>query len=131
MQGVPANMDPSLTLDFQTWKPGSATYANVDAELSVRITALYFFGNRPTIGALMGIGGDLGDAFKDPQNPPPLDAPEGTRAPARRESAASEEDDLERALSSDDTSGAASNLCADVNARNDCWHFCRIIGPAI
>jgi len=105
MQATPAKVDPSLILDFQSWKPGSLQYANVDAELTVRITALHFFGNRPTIGALMGIGGDLGDAFKGPQTPTPLDAAEGEGSSARRESGGSESEDLKRESSSDDLSG--------------------------
>lgn len=62
----PAKVDASLSLEFETWKPESEKYANVDAELRVRLTTLHFFGNRPTIGALMGIGKDLSLAFKSP-----------------------------------------------------------------
>lgn len=52
------------TMDFESWKPDSAEYENVDSELRMRLTTLYFFCNRPTVGALMAFGGELGDAFK-------------------------------------------------------------------
>ncbi|KAK9815130.1 hypothetical protein WJX73_008307 [Symbiochloris irregularis] len=55
-------------MQFDTWKPSSPDYANVDSELHMQLTKLYFFCNRPTIGALMGLGTDLGDAFKDPDS---------------------------------------------------------------
>ena len=58
---------PAWKLDFQSWKPGSPQYANLDSALDMQLTTLYFFCNRPTVAALMAIGTDLGDAFKDPQ----------------------------------------------------------------
>ena len=67
---APPKVDASLSLEFETWKPESASYANVDAELRVRLTTLHFFGNRPTIGALMGLGKDLSLAFKKPNAAP-------------------------------------------------------------
>ena len=51
-------------MEFDTWKPGTPDYANVDTEVRMRLTTLFFFCNRPTVGALMALGGDLGDAFK-------------------------------------------------------------------
>ena len=60
---------PAWKVDFQTWKPGSAHYDNVDAAMDMQLTTLYFFCNRPTVAALMGLGTDLGDAFKDPASP--------------------------------------------------------------
>ena len=51
-------------MEFESWKPGSAQYANLDSEMRMRLTTLFFFCNRPTVGALMALGGDLGDAFK-------------------------------------------------------------------
>ena len=60
-------MDATWTMEFETWQQGSPDYANVDAELRMRLTTLYFFSNRPTIGALMAIGSDLGHAFSGPQ----------------------------------------------------------------
>ena len=56
-------MNAAMTLDFATWQRGSEQYANVDAELTIRLTTLYFFCNRPTLGALMGIGEDISDAL--------------------------------------------------------------------
>ena len=53
-------------MQFDTRKPSSPDYANIDSELHMQLTSLYFFCNRPTIGALMGLGTDLGDAFRDP-----------------------------------------------------------------
>ena len=64
MQESPPKVASSLSLEFETWTPDAPTYADVDAKLRVRLTTLQFFGNRPTIGALMGIGGDLSAAFK-------------------------------------------------------------------
>lgn len=55
-------------MQFDTWKPSSPDYANVDSELHMQLTTLFFFCNRPTMGALMGLGTDLGDAFKDPSS---------------------------------------------------------------
>ena len=66
LQATPPKVDASLSMEFETWKPESEKYADVDAELRVRLTTLHFFGNRPTIGALMGIGKDLSLAFKNP-----------------------------------------------------------------
>ena len=46
-------------------------YTSVDGELNMQLTTLYFFCNRPTIGALMGIGTDLSAALARK----PVDAP--------------------------------------------------------
>ena len=35
----------------------------------MELTTLYFFCNRPTVAAMMALGTDLGDAFKDPAAP--------------------------------------------------------------
>jgi hypothetical protein len=53
-------------LDFDTWAPGSAGYAGVDAEMRMRLKTLYFFANRPTIGALIALGSDMAAAVKSP-----------------------------------------------------------------
>ena len=58
---------PAWRLDFNSWKPGSPSYNNLDSALDMQLTTLYFFCNRPTVAALMAIGTDLGDAFKDPE----------------------------------------------------------------
>ena len=83
-------------MDFESWKPGSPDYADVDSELRMRLTTLFFFCNRPTVGALMALGSDLGDAFKagnDPQgtNGDDESSPDG-RALHEAESSASEMD---------------------------------------
>ena len=40
--------------------------AGVDAEMRMRLKTLYFFANRPTIGALIALGSDIGAAMKSP-----------------------------------------------------------------
>ena len=99
MQAAVPKVDASLSLEFETWKPEAEAYANVDAELRVRLTTLHFFGNRPTIGALMGIGKDLSLAFKHPQD--------GTQAASsgKESSAKAESTEEEGDPSSDDASG--------------------------
>lgn len=54
-------------LEFDTWAQTSSGYAGVDSEMRMRLKTLYFYANRPTIGALMGIGGDLAAAFRSGQ----------------------------------------------------------------
>jgi hypothetical protein len=61
------NKKSAWVLDFDTWAQTSSGYAGVDAEMRMRLKTLYFYANRPTIGALMGIGGDLAAAFKSGQ----------------------------------------------------------------
>lgn len=51
-------------MDFDTWTKTSSGYAGVDAEMRMRLKTVYFFANRPTIGALMGLGTDLAAAFR-------------------------------------------------------------------
>jgi hypothetical protein len=68
--GIPASEIPTpkreaaWLVDFDTWARTSSGYAGVDAEMHMRLKTLYFYANRPTIGALMGLGLDLGAAFK-------------------------------------------------------------------
>lgn len=95
-----------MQLEFASWKPGSEQYANIDAEMKVRLTTLYFYLHRPTIGALMGIGTDLGDAFRSPDF-----AQSGTQTEGdvqQEEDQLAAEDDRDE--SSDDASGEKSNL---------------------
>ena len=61
-----AKKETAWALDFDTWAPGSEGYAGVDAEMRMRLKTLYFLGNRPTLGALIALGGDMGAAFRDP-----------------------------------------------------------------
>ena len=101
-------------MEFETWKPGSPDYAQVDAELRMRLTMLFFFCNRPTLGALMGLGGDLSAAFKDP-------APQPDAALSRSMSKASQQSGSEGSprphesaeageSSADDASGESSAI---------------------
>ena len=101
LQTAPPKVDASLSLEFETWKPESEGYANIDAELRVRLTTLHFFGNRPTIGALMGIGKDLSLAFKSP------DAAQKGDSKGTQDSERSDEDSTEDETepSSEDASG--------------------------
>lgn len=64
---------------LETWSPGHPGYTGVDSELRMTLTTLYFFCNRPTIGALIGVGIDTGAAFTAgpavPPAPPPTSEP--------------------------------------------------------
>lgn len=51
-------------VDFDTWSQSSSGYAGVDADMRMRMKTVYFFANRPTIAALMGLGTDIAAAFK-------------------------------------------------------------------
>jgi hypothetical protein len=64
---APPKKDSAWILDFDTWAPGSSGYAGVDSEMRMRLKTLYFAANRPTIGALIGLGGDFGAAFSTGQ----------------------------------------------------------------
>jgi hypothetical protein len=55
------------TLDFQTWKPDSVDYKGTDAEMSMKLTSFLFFCNRPTVGALIGLGADMAAATDTPE----------------------------------------------------------------
>ena len=97
------------TMEFETWQQGSPMYANVDAELRMRLTTLYFFGNRPTIGALMGIGGDLSAAFSSGKTP--AGGEPANLDPARSSSEdADDGDDAADEQQSDEASGWLSNV---------------------
>lgn len=104
-------VDASLSLEFETWKPEADTYANVDAELRVKLTTLHFFGNRPTIGALMGIGKDLSLAFKAPGGS--AQAGTGSKTSSQDGAEAKAEDSVEDSEpSSDDASGMLAKAIA-------------------
>ena len=60
---APAKKDSAWILDFDSWAQGSSGYAGVDSEMRMRLKTLYFAANRPTIGALIALGGDVGAAF--------------------------------------------------------------------
>lgn len=52
----------ALVLKYAKRTPKSAEYHDVDAEVHVKLKTLSFFGNRPTLGALMAIGDDVSAA---------------------------------------------------------------------
>ena len=70
----------AMSLEFETWKPGSEKYADVDAELRAKLRVLHFFCNRPTLGALMGIGQDISAALEKPETGPSVTGASDTPA---------------------------------------------------
>ena len=60
---APAKRDSAWILDFDSWAQSSSGYAGVDSEMRMRLKTLYFAANRPTIGALIALGSDVGAAF--------------------------------------------------------------------
>ena len=44
------------------WRPTSPLYRGTDTELTMKLTTFWFFCNRPTVGALIGLGSDLAAA---------------------------------------------------------------------
>ncbi len=72
------------TLDFQIWKPDSGEYAGIDADMSMKLTSFWFFCNRPTVGALIGLGTDMAAA---------TDVPDGAVAAAEAPAATEDADD--------------------------------------
>eukprot|EP00884_Botryococcus_braunii_P010315 jgi/Botrbrau1/19285/Bobra.0073s0028.1 len=80
-----AHSNPQKTawaLVLETWAPGHPQYTGVDSELRMTLTTLYFFCNRPTIGALIGVGIDTGAAFTSSPSLPPT--PPNTTDPTPR-----------------------------------------------
>lgn len=61
----------ALVLQYAKRTPKSPEYRDVDAEVHVKLKTLSFFGNRPTLGALMAIGDDISaaGAAKPPDAP--------------------------------------------------------------
>ena len=61
----------ALVLQYAKWTPKSPEYQDVDAQVRVKLKTLSFFGNRPTLGALMAIGDDISiaSAAKPPDAP--------------------------------------------------------------
>ena len=61
----------ALVLQYAKWTPKSPEYQDVDAQVHVKLKTLSFFGNRPTLGALMAIGKDIStaSAAKPPDAP--------------------------------------------------------------
>lgn len=58
------------TLDFKILRPDSVDYAGVDADMSMKLTSFWFFANRPTVGALIGLGTDMAAATDVPDGAP-------------------------------------------------------------
>lgn len=51
-----------VSIHFEMWDSATCqTYDHLDSQLSISVASLYFFCNRPTVAALMAIGGDLVD----------------------------------------------------------------------
>lgn len=65
------NQSQALVLQYVKRTPKSPDYQDVDAEVHVKLKTLSFFGNRPTVGALMAIGDDISaaSAAKPPDAP--------------------------------------------------------------
>ena len=65
-RGAPADRaaaEPAAwELDFNIWRPTSPLYRGTDTELTMKLTTFWFFCNRPTVGALIGLGSDLAAA---------------------------------------------------------------------
>ena len=61
----------ALVLQYAKRTPKSPDYQDVDAEVRVKLKTLSFFGNRPTLGALMAMGDDISaaSAAKPPDAP--------------------------------------------------------------
>ena len=79
-------------------------YTSVDGELNMQLTTLYFFCNRPTIGALMGIGTDLSAALARK----PVDAPAASVGTETGGSQGEEEPGKQRDLQASELSKAPS-----------------------
>lgn len=61
----------ALCMQYIKRMPKSPEYRDIDAEVHVKLKTLSFFGNRPTLGALMAIGDDISaaSAAKPPDAP--------------------------------------------------------------
>ena len=74
-------------LDFNIWRPASPLHRGTDSELTMKLTTFWFFCNRPTVGALIGLGTDLAAATavakSKPGDAPP---PAGQTASPRKAS---------------------------------------------
>ena len=55
--------DMAWQLYFDSVSRESHEYAGIDSQLRMRLTTLFFFCNRPTVGALIAMGSDLSAAF--------------------------------------------------------------------
>ena len=68
---MPSTKSQALVLQYAKRTPKSPDYRDVDAEVHIKLKTLSFFGNRPTLGALMAIGDDISAAStaKPPEAP--------------------------------------------------------------
>ena len=86
---LPSTKSQALVLQYHKRTPKSSDYQDVDAEVQVKLKTLCFFGNRPTLGALMAIGDDISAA----STAKPPDAP----AAAVRQPGAEQQTNLQTA----------------------------------
>ncbi len=88
-------------LDFNMWRPTSPLYRGTDTELTMKLTTFWFFCNRPTVGALIGLGSDLAAATavaKPGDVPQPAEQPPPEGQPASQEPVSSATDRATHAL---------------------------------
>lgn len=78
-------------VDFNTWKVGDPRYVGVDTELTMALTTFWFFCNRPTVAALMGLGTDMAAAAR---------GPDGNSSEAAASAEAEDHDGLEEEVAS-------------------------------
>ncbi|KAK3249746.1 hypothetical protein CYMTET_40840 [Cymbomonas tetramitiformis] len=74
-----------VSLRYERWEEDSPGFANVDAELALKITTLYFHCNRPTVASLLQFNRDLwipDPAVKPPSSRPSAASGNGDAAPA-------------------------------------------------
>jgi len=69
------------------WRPTSPLYRGTDTELTMKLTTFWFFCNRPTVGALIGLGSDLAAATAVAK---PGDVPQPAEQPPAAEQSASQ-----------------------------------------
>lgn len=104
-------LQKAWTLNFQTWRPDSPEYAGIDSELRMKLTTFYFFCNRPTIGALICVGTDLGDVFARPKV-----APDAAAAPtaAALGLTAHRTDSTEAGADAEESSSVAGSMMSEM-----------------
>lgn len=93
----------ALVLQYAKRTPKSSDYQDVDAEVHVKLKTLSFFGNRPTLGALMAIGDDISAA----STAKPPDAP----AAAVQQQGAEQQTNLQTADSGIEKGVLSATLC--------------------
>lgn len=114
-------MNAALAIEFATWKPSSDQYANVDTEVKLKLSTLCFFCNRPTLGALMGLGTDLGNAFKNPNEE--ASQTEVSTGDEQTQDEQAEEEDADQESIPDDASGNFCKLRMPNIHRSPCINY--------